>query len=467
MELKELEKAAKTALEGCRDLGFDLLQITPVDTTVLGIRIAGSSVSRENVFRQNLEVRLTGHYGSRETSLTLPAGPAESIREGAVSLRRQLDSAHPSSEHVLPRPPAGDFRWFPGRKSFAEVYTPARLYEALAAPLAKARDQGLRVTGYVEAATMNWIDLVSSGYRLEAGDHGMTVTFTVDQGEDGGPTGSAVRSVTSVNPEGVEEAIATALEEAMASCFASDAPESLEPGDYDVILSPRAVADLLTMTLFYGFTDRRKIEEGRTYLSGRLESMSFPDGLTVAQTVDLPLEGGRYAHVPFDPRGTPIDSMNLIRRGRIEDLHTDPYWAQKTGFQETFAPQNGAPLSIEAKADGTLELHDDVEALIAAADRAVYVTNVWYLRLVAEMEGVLTGMTRDGLFWVEGGEIRSPLTHMRWHDNPLRILSAVTAATRECHTQGRSRMCGPTRTPLSRTPALKVKDFHFSSRTQF
>ena len=87
--------------------------------------------------------------------------------------------------------------------------------------------------------------------------------------------------------------------------------------------------------------------------------------------------------------------------------------------------------------------------------------------MVTEMEGIITGMTRDGLYEIRDGKLTRPLKNMRWHENPFRVLSAVDAVTDQGTTFGRARLAGKGRLPLAWVPAVRAQNFHFSSVTKF
>jgi predicted Zn-dependent protease len=87
--------------------------------------------------------------------------------------------------------------------------------------------------------------------------------------------------------------------------------------------------------------------------------------------------------------------------------------------------------------------------------------------MVAEMDGTLTGMTRDGVFAIENGKLAGPLRNMRWHDNPFRMLGAVTGMSDARILFGRARLAGHARAGLSCLPALRMDGFHISSVTKF
>jgi predicted Zn-dependent protease len=160
--------------------------------------------------------------------------------------------------------------------------------------------------------------------------------------------------------------------------------------------------------------------------------------------------------------------VQIIRDGRISELYRTPFWAAKLGLPETFTAASGPPLSLRAMPGSPLAgKHRTLQDLIASTERGVYVANMWYLRLVTEMDGVLTGMTRDGLFEIKDGKITRPLVNMRWHDNLITALSRVSGMTDERQLSGRPRLAGGSRGACMAVPALRIENFHFSSATKF
>jgi predicted Zn-dependent protease len=100
------------------------------------------------------------------------------------------------------------------------------------------------------------------------------------------------------------------------------------------------------------------------------------------------------------------------------------------------------------------------QELIKQCERAILVTNFWYIRTVNPTDLTLTGMTRDGTFLVEDGQITSAVRNFRFHESPLRVFKHVDACTEpaEAVTSETGKML---------VPAVILRDFHFSSVTRF
>jgi len=368
---------------------------------------------------------------------------------------------------VTPAPPAGSFVWKPSNVPFEEAYAPDVVYPAIAAAAEGVRKQGLRLTGYVEMRETTTHSF-GFGFDLMTQDHGATISATVDS-EAKGIVGATGRSLVKAKPGAFAEAFGSAVAEAQRYALASANPAEIEPGDYTVVLHPMAVHDILQTALVYGLFERRKTDEGRTYLSKTRHELRFPAGMALEQSLALPLGDGEiYGDLPFNNRLTPCSSVKLIDDGKIGDLHTSPFWAKEKGVAETFSAWDAPALMLSARPGSAMAgKHKTMEDLIAGTEKGIFVANTWYIRMVAEMEGTLTGMTRDGLFEIRDGKLVRPLKNMRWHENPFSVLQRVTGITDERRLLGMARLAGRARTGLAAMPAIRSDGFHFSSVTRF
>lgn len=471
MSHHDMQATARAALAESATLGFDHLTVTAKRQRLFGVRLAQSAICRENVWREESSFSVSALWQGRRSGFESEVVDKPTLSERIKRLRSEIEGQSADKETVLPRTPRGRFDWDLSAISLEAAYGPEVLYPLLEKHLRPVRDQDLRITGYVEAQETLKTEVASTGLELTTKDLGLTLSLTVDD-ERSGTVGATQRAAGAATPLELDQLIASAMDDAVRICQTSRMDGSgaeVESGDYTVVLHPCAVQDLIWTSVSYGLFDRRKVDEGRTYLSGKTETLRFPDGMTLKQTLDLTLPTGHsYADSPFNHRLVPCASMTLIADGKIKDLHRTPFWAQKLGMAETFAAHDAPPLVLEATAGSALAgRHQTTADLIRDTPRGIYIANTWYLRMVAEMDGVITGMTRDGIYEIKDGKLARPIRHMRWHENPFRVLGAVSGLTDEKLVLGRSRLAGYTRTPLSVMPALRVENFHFSSVTKF
>jgi predicted Zn-dependent protease len=459
-----LQGAAASAVAAARTAGLEQLAATARATDEMHVRIAQSTVCRENVHRRQVWLGLAAHHARRSASMQRGedafAAPAAAVER----LREDHAAQSPDDEATPPARPVGHFAWEARLGDFAALTSPDVLYPLIERHLAPVRSAGLRVTGMIDGADVRTRAATTDGMTVAARDAALALAFTVDDPRTGA-VGATRRGVPLLDAATLDAQIGDALAEATRLCTTSAAPVRYEPRDTTVILGPVAVADLLEATLWYGLLDARKIAEGRTYLAGKVDALRFPRALRLAMPLALDLGGEPrrvLAQRPFNQRLVACDGLELIGDGQVRDLFYTPYWARRCGRPETFSVTQApaVDLSWQHDADGS---HATLDELIASTERGVYVANFWYLRMVAEMDGLLTGMTRDGLFAIENGKLGQPLVNMRWHDNPLRMLGAVTGATRQRTLIGRPRVTGDSRNALALLPALRVSGFHFSS----
>lgn len=465
MLFKELQSAADGLTTA--ELGFDQLKASAVQVNRIGVRIAQSTVCRENVFNESSYLNVHGAWQGRESEFSISGSERKQAGTLTADLLQNLKKQSENKEYRAPVTGRGSFKWDIAKDPFEKVYGPENLYPVIETYAAKVRKHGLRLTGYIECEETRAHSFYSSGLDLATHDHGMSFSVTVDN-ERTGATGATQRAAVQTNKKDFDTLFGEAVEEATSNAMASNDPGEIEPGDYTVILHPACVNDLVATSLMYGLFDKRKIDEDRTYLSKAKSTLHFPEGLFLHQDLSVDRPGLNYRDCPFNHDGVECDSVKLIDGGRINDLHVSRYWAEQSGSKETFSAWDGPPIVLGASRDSAISRgHKNLQEMIAGTERGIFICNTWYLRMVAEMEGVITGMTRDGLFEIKDGKIIRPLKNMRWHDNPFRILSAIDAVSEEGYSFGRSRLAGRGRMPLAWIPAVRAQNFHFSSVTKF
>lgn len=221
-------------------------------------------------------------------------------------------------------------------------------------------------------------------------------------------------------------------------------PRPIQPGVYPVIFHNAAIATLISW-LSWGNFDARAADEGRSFMSrpdgegNRLGEAIFSPLVTLQRNASHPLLQSRR----FFGDGLPNTPLMIADKGIPQNLAYSRYWAQKTGNQPTgsFSPlvMSGSDASL---AD-----------LIAQTERGILVNRAWYVRDVNPRTCEVTGMTRDGTFWIEDGKIAYPIKNLRFNQtipDLLRDIEAVSQVKRFGNVIA---------------PGAKVKGFNFSSIT--
>lgn len=243
--------------------------------------------------------------------------------------------------------------------------------------------------------------------------------------------------------------------EAIRKALESRNPRVLEPGVYPAILEPQAVADLLGFVAFQ--FDARSAEEGRSPFSApggktRVGERIFDERLNVYSDPWHPELPGSIAA----QSGLPAQKIHLVRKGVLENLVYSRYWAKQKGKEPTPGPVNSIIESSEAPAA--------LEDMIKSMDRGILLGRFWYIRGVDPRTVLQTGLTRDGIWYIEKGKIQYPVKNFRFNQSVMQLLAPgnvdmIGKPERVGNSEGQGGNA-------SFLPALKVKAFTFSSQSE-
>jgi predicted Zn-dependent protease len=184
-------------------------------------------------------------------------------------------------------------------------------------------------------------------------------------------------------------------------------PVHLEPGTYEVVLEARAVAAILLFPAWLGFNGKAHAE-GTSFV--HLGEAQFDPRITLWDDGTDPRSLGR----PYDAEGTPKRRLDLVSEGVTVGLAHDRRSAALAGVEPT-----GSSIGQESFGGypGDLFLgagEQSLAELIADVDRGLLVTDFWYNRILDPKTQVVTGLTRNGLFLIEGGEVTRPVQNLRY-----------------------------------------------------
>jgi len=235
----------------------------------------------------------------------------------------------------------------------------------------------------------------------------------------------------------------------------SRAPRELPPGDYVVILEPAATLDLVGQ-MFADFS-ATALEDQHSFLTGRLGTKMFGGNIHIADDCRHPLQSG----APFDGEGVPRRRLALVSGGVAREVAYSRASARRAGVEPTghgFALPNDvgeAPMNIVIEGGST-----SLDEMIASTGRGILVTRLWYIREVDPYEKIMTGMTRDGTFLIEGGRLVCGLKNFRFNQSLVELLNKVEAMSPPVRASGEEAIDMV-------VPAMKVRDFHFTELTKF
>jgi predicted Zn-dependent protease len=244
-------------------------------------------------------------------------------------------------------------------------------------------------------------------------------------------------------------------ERAAQKAISSRGPREVEPGRYTVILEPSAMLDLLGFMIldFSG----QAVNEQRSCFTGRVGKKVFGANISLRDDVFHPLQTG----AAFDGEGIPRQRVMIVEKGEVKNLVYSRQTAHKLGVQPTghgFALPNEyaeAPLNIVMDGD-----RSSVDDMIKSTERGLLVTRFWYIREVDHYKKILTGMTRDGTFWIEDGEVRQGAKNLRFNQSLVDMLGQVEMLGSPQRTAGEESF-------EMVVPAAKIRDFNFASTTKY
>jgi predicted Zn-dependent protease len=217
------------------------------------------------------------------------------------------------------------------------------------------------------------------------------------------------------------------------------------------VLEPAAVADLI-QDMSWTSLGALAVQEGRSFLSGRMGTRVMGENVTIRDDPYHPLHLG----CPFDAEGIPTRPVTIIEHGMAVSPVYDRQTAAKDGLESTGhglpVPNATGPLATNLVMEGG---EGEVEDLISGVERGLLVTRVWYTNVVDPITVTLTGMTRDGLFAIEGGRVTGAVRNFRFNQSIVQMLHEVDDMSRVQRIEGV--VC----------PGLRIRSFHMSSGTEF
>ncbi|MFI6316038.1 metallopeptidase TldD-related protein [Nonomuraea sp. NPDC050556] len=332
---------------------------------------------------------------------------------------------------------------------------------ALGESFAAAEAGGRRLYGFAEHLLTSTFVGTSAGVRLRHDQPTGRLELNAKSADlkRSAWTGVATRDFTDVDVAALDASLSTRLEWAKNRI-------DLPAGRYETILPPSAVADLLIYT--YWNAGARDALDGRTVFAKQgggtrvgerlaelpvtLSGDPWAEGVECAPFV-IAHASGRTQSV-FD-NGLPLAPTDWLSGGTLTSLLQTRHSAGQSGLPLTPGIDN----LIMRGPDGGRSL----EEMVAATERGLLVTCLWYIRQVDPQTLLLTGLTRDGVYLVEGGEVVGEVNNFRFNESPVDLLGRITEVGASEQTLPREWNDYFTRTIM---PAVRVPDFNMSTVSQ-
>ena len=410
-------------------------------------RFAGAEITTSGgIIDTSLTVIST--FGKRRASATTNVLDDASLRR-TVDLAERLARLSPEDPELMPELGPQQYITVDGDVDRTAALSPEVRAEAVKRAVDAAREAGksvgdMFVAGFLEAnagatclATSRGLFAYHASTDVDLGVTARTPDATGSGWASGGARDWSLLDPAALGRRAAEKAVA------------SRNPVAFEPGMHTAVLEAAATATLVPSVA--GAANARNAAEGRSVFSK-------PDGGTklgekiVDSRVTLfsdPADPDLLAQ-PFDNEGFPLKRRVWVEDGVLKQLAYSRFWAQKQGKEATGGGGGGfggAPGGLKFTG-GTQTL----DQLIAGCQRGILITHFFYSNILDARSGLMTGLTRDGTFLIEGGKIVRAVNNFRWNEAPLIMLNKIEEIGRGERTRVGQVM-----------PPIRVKDFNFAS----
>jgi PmbA protein len=411
-------------------------------------RFAGSAV-HQHVAERNQMMVLRVVLGKKiavvTTNIFLPSSLRQSLQK-AISLAKVQQ---PNDEFIsLPGPRSiPEIETFSGNIGRLTPHQKVRMVKSL---LKRAKEDGCKASGAFSNGEVELAVVNSLGVEAYQKFSDLFLHLIVENEKS-----SSYASFVARNPDQLD--VDSIAQEAIGKT-SKEEPIQIEPGEYEVILEPYAVSELLSFLGYLGF-HALAVQEGRSFFSNRFGEKMVDEKVTIYDD-GLDPEG---LQVPFDFEGIPKKKVTFFDRGVAREVTYDSFTAGREGKESTghglIAPNTAGPIPLNLfMKEGESSLGE----MIKSVRRGIYVTRFHYTNVVEPMRAVITGMTRDGTFLIEGGEITRPVKNLRFTESILKALSRVRAISKDRKICSEGTVYSRRFVTGTAAPAIKIDGFTFS-----
>ncbi|MEX1047423.1 MAG: TldD/PmbA family protein [Actinomycetota bacterium] len=409
-------------------------------------RFAKSSI-HQSTWREDTGIRVRVVSGSRIGVAATNEFTKDGARRAAESAREMAQVATEDFDFpdLAPPAPTVEAKAFDAETAGA---TPEARADGVARVIAQCRD-GFHAAGACETTAVE-VGLANTEGQFCLEPYTQASVTTVVSGKDGG-AGFAETFAKRFGEIDFE----TIGRRAWSKADRSREPRDIDAGVYEVVLEPSAVSTLTGFLAYLGFGGRMLIED-RSCFSGKQNEQVAAQAISLTDDAFHPATIG----LPFDFEGTPRRQVGLIKDGVFIDAVYDRRSAKQAGKQSTGHalpppnPEGPFPLNLSMSPGGA-----SLEDMVAATERGLLVTRFHYSNIVHPKEAVITGMTRDGTFLIEDGEVRHPVKNLRFTQSIPDALSAVQIVGKDLELASEFFFSS------SIVPALKIERFRFTSKS--
>jgi len=418
-----------------------------------GLTRYANSFIHQNVFEKNCRIFFRSILGKKvgvaSTNSLIPADLKKTLADSLEIAKRQRENPYFPG---LPKPshykeldtfdePTAEFGPKDRAKTVKRVISIAKRK--------KFTTSGSYATSSSEIAVIN-----SLGVRAYQPLTAASINMIVMSDSSSGYASVTARRVSDIDYEHMAS-------KAVEKCDRSQNPREIEPGEYEVLLEPAAIAEMLEWINYVSFGSK-PFQQGTSFLSGRIGRKVTSEKVTI---YDNGLDHRSIAF-PFDFEGVPKKKVIFIDKGVAKGIVHDSTSAFKSKTKST-----GHALTPDESNEGALGLNIFMapgkasrDHMISKIKKGILVTRFHYINgLIDTRNSILTGMTRDGTFLIEDGEIKCGLKNLRFTDSFTRAFKSTVAISKETERiQSWWSAVG-----CMTVPTVHLGSFRFSGKTEF
>ena len=411
-------------------------------------RFSNSNITA-NMVQYDRNLSVTVYVGTRSATASTRDFDEASLRTAVEDAQKRAQEARENPEALPLVEGPQDYVQVDATLPSGVSFGPAERARMVKESLDVCQKKGVIGSGYVPKVHQTTCTANSKGlfaYYQYADASFILTCRTKDGGGSGWAGSTGIKDVSLIN--------ATELSEIAADkALKSQKPRAIEPGRYTTILEPRANARFLS--LMTGLFNARTAEGAvGNYFTGKQPGTTkvgeklFSEAFTLRTDIGNPV----LRQTPIGIDGMAAKPTTWIEKGVLKTLAYDRAWAKRQ-------KKDATPSSINQSLvmDGS---DMSVEQMIKTTKRGLLVTFFWYIRAVDPPTLLNTGMTRDGLFLIENGEIAGPVQNFRWNMSPLVGYNNITAVGKPVPMHTGESYDGP---GTALVPPVRLEDFFMTS----
>jgi len=411
-------------------------------------RFANSNITA-NMVQFDRSVAITVYQGNKSGTAMVRDFDEATLKQAVADAAKRAAEAREAGEAAPPLIGPQEYEPVDAALPSGVNYGPTERARAVRQSLDICGKKGVLGSGYIPKVYQTTCTANSKGlfaYYQYAEASFILTARTKDGGGSGWAGITGVKDTALIDPVQLTE---TAADKAIKSQKA----RALEPGRYTVILEPRPAARFLS--LMTGLFTARTVEGPvGNYFSGKergatkLGEKLFSEQFTLKSDIGNPI----LRQTPVGTDGLAARDVTWVEKGVLKNLYYDRQWAARQKKDPTPAT-TGNSLVLEGSNMTTAEM-------IKTTRRGLLVTFFWYIRPVDQPTLLNTGMTRDGLFLIENGEIAGPVQNFRWNMSPIVGFNNITAVGTPMPIHTGESYDGP---GTALVPPVRIEDFYMTS----